>query len=326
MTLVSDGELAQRAAHWQQKAEDYQRQLRSIASFDRAFVLAHASMAQRRRYHDLARFLKADAFAAREALAASYLAEHGGAHAFEIPKADGVARADLSADPLMQQVVAESRALYEAGVAAGGAFPGKGSLEFVGSAAKEYTEQSALFALARSPALVAPVTRYFGVFPILAGFGLTLARNEAFHRKSSQRLHFDPEDRSQIKAFIYVTDVDARSGPFMAAPAHACSPMFDRPDYVIDRHDDDVVPEGAIREFHGPAGTLIFCDTCRCLHGGARPGDRQRLMISIEYNLPSHLHAPLFPGDRDPAKLRTGAIRFEPNDDYMRALLGRIHV
>jgi hypothetical protein len=302
--------------------------LRSLAIFDRQFVLANGTMRQRQRYHDLARTIKSEAFAARAEMAQSYLRDMAdpATASFVVPREDGLSSIDLSDHPLVRATVSESQALYDGAVAEGRTFSSKGSLDFVAAASKEFTEKSALFALASSPLIVGPVAAYFGVFPILTGFGLTLARNDAFHRKSSQRLHFDPEDRSQLKVFVYVTDVDARSGPFMAAPASESKHLFDAPEFILDRQDDSIVAPGAIREFHGKAGTVIFCDTCRCLHAGAREGDRHRLMISIEYNMPSHLGAALYTDDPEPVRLRTRAIKAETSDPYLRALMGQTYI
>jgi len=311
-----------------EKADKSLALLRSIDTFDRGFISGQASMAQRMRYHALAKYMKADAFAAREALAREYplsLAAGVTAEGVEIPREAGIASFDLSQRPEIRRAVNEAIGFFAASGGLSKSYPSKQSLEFVGSADTEFGEDSALFALASSPLLVAPIAAYFGVFPILAGFGVTLARNSAFHRKSSQRLHFDPEDRTQIKAFVYLTDVDETSGPFMAAPADKSAHLFNKPDFVLDRLDDTVVEAGALRKFVGPAGTTTFCDTCRCLHAGAREGTRERLVLSIEYNIPSFLGVPLLPGDA-PMQLRTRAIKLETTYPYMLALLGRTHV
>lgn len=309
---------------WKKRSEDDRRRLQSVSVFDREFVLANATMQQRIGYHLLARTLMADEFERRSELGDSFLREKvldPATRDFIVPAEDGVAKIDLSENPVVKSAVAEATAFYSACVAAGRTFPGKDSLEFVGSAKKDFNETSALYSLAASELLLGPIIRYFGVFPILTGFGITLARNQTFYRKSSQRLHFDPEDRTQMKVFVYLTDVDADSGPFMAAPASKSRHLFEQPDFVLDRKDDDVVEAGSIQEFHGKAGTAIFCDTCRCLHAGARPGGRMRLMLSIEYNLPSHLGRKLFAGDPVPSRTRTTAIRPTNPDRYEAALL-----
>lgn len=311
-----------------EKADKSLALLRSIDTFDRNFILGQASMAQRMRYHALARHIKADAFAAREALARDYpqsLAAGAIADGVGIPRETGLASFDLSQRPEVRRAVEEAMAFFAASGGLAKSYPSKQSLEFVGSANSEFGADSALFAVAASPLLVAPIAAYFGIFPILTGFGVTLARNNAFHRKSSQRLHFDPEDRTQIKAFIYLTDVDADSGPFMAAPADQSAHVFTKPDFVLDRLDDSIVPQNTLRTFYGPAGTVTFCDTCRCLHAGAREGKRERLVLSIEYNIPSFIGMPLLPAD-GPLQLRTRAIQTDTTDPYMLALLGRAHV
>jgi hypothetical protein len=47
------------------------------------------------------------------------------------------------------------------------------------------------------------------------------------------------------------------------------------------------------------------------------------LMLSIEYNLPSHLGRKLFDGDPVPSRVRTSAIRPVISDPYEAALLDR---
>ena len=321
-------DLKRELAAVKEKADKSLALLRSIDTFDRGYLFSQASMAQRIRYHALARHIKADAFAAREELARTYPASLAGgavADGVSIPRETGLASFNLSQRPEVRRAVDEAMAYFAASGGLGGVYPSKQSLEFVGSADKEFGADSALFKLASSPLLVAPIAAYFGVFPMLSGFGVTLARNNAFHRKSSQRLHFDPEDRTQIKAFVYLTDVDTESGPFMAAPADQSAHVYTKPDFVLDRLDDSIVAPNALRPFFGPAGTVTFCDTCRCLHAGAREGKRERLVLSIEYNIPSFLGMPLLPQDA-PLQLRTRAIQLETSDPYLLALLGRAHV
>jgi len=97
--------------------------------------------------------------------------------------------------------------------------------------------------------------------------------------------------------------------------------LFNQPSLILDRMDDAVVAPGSIREAIGPAGTVSFCDTCRCLHGGARPGGRPRLMLSIEYNLPTYLWAPLHEGDGK-VRNRMAGVTVEPSNAFESALLG----
>ena len=309
---------------WRKKAEQFMAVSRSAAMFERSFVITQGSMKQRKQYQELASYLKADDIARRRMLGQRYLAEKELApetRDFDVPQDVANTSINLSQHPLVQEVIAEAMGKYNEVIASGKELPSKDSLQYVGSAGKPFGADSSLFRLATSPLLLAPVIRYFGMLPIMTGFGVTLAKNEEFHRKSSQRLHFDPEDRSQLKIFLYLTDVDETSGPFMAAPAKECEFLFERPDFILDRQDDAVLDEGLIKEYHGPAGTAVFADTCRCLHGGGRPGERKRLLLCMEYNMPTHLGSKLWPGDHEPERCRTENIKIENPDEFMAALL-----
>lgn len=310
-----------------EKLEERTKVLRKIAVFDRDFLIAHGSMSQRERYHKLARRIKADIFRQRRILGERFVQEHA-EHIdptvadFDLKAHGGYQQLDLSHHPLVKDVVRESLDAFEKSGGANAERLSKGSLQYIGSSNKLFGSDSAIYKLAVSPEILVPVTRYFGLLPILTGYGLTYAPNEEYLRKSSQRLHFDPEDRTQIKVFVYITDVDADSGPFMAAPAPHSAHLFNQHDFILDRQDDSVVAEGKIHPALGPAGTVIFCDTCQCLHAGARQASKSRIMLSIEYNLPSYLWAPLCDGDGE-LRDRMKAITEMPEDEIMAAVLGR---
>ncbi|MEQ8433422.1 MAG: hypothetical protein RIA71_04215 [Oceanicaulis sp.] len=309
------------------KVAELEHFLRSAKSFDREFLVVRGSMAQRAAYADLARRIKAPLLQQRAELGRAYCEQHSvdaapEAAGLDLRAADAFATLDLTKRPKVVAAVEEARRIFDETGGFEATRVGKGSLEYVISAGKSgYGKESAAYALATSPDLLVPITRYFGALPILTGYSISLARNNEFHRKSSQRLHLDPEDRTQVKVFIYITDVDENSGPFLSAGAAASEPLFTDQRLILDRMDDTVVPSGAIREAVGPAGTVTFCDTCRCLHGGARPGDRPRLMLSIEYNLPTYLWAPLYDGD-GVMRNRMAGIIVETSSTFESALLG----
>ena len=65
--MTTDAKLAENLAFWRDKAEEYKRVIRSFGVFERSFVLSNGTMAQRQRYQELARFIKADEIAEVEA-------------------------------------------------------------------------------------------------------------------------------------------------------------------------------------------------------------------------------------------------------------------
>jgi hypothetical protein len=86
--------------------------------------------------------------------------------------------------------------------------------------------------------------------------------------ESTRRWHRDREDRRMMKIAIYLNDVDGDGGPF----------ELDTRGRAADRTDDPA----AIRSCEGPAGTVVFADTARCLHRG-RPARRERAAIFYSY-------------------------------------------
>ncbi len=92
----------------------------------------------------------------------------------------------------------------------------------------------------------------------------------------SQRWHRDPDDRKQVKFFLYLRSVNDDNGPFCYIPRSHNGGCFRKirpqaihnsnypPDYVIERN----FPETLRKKCIGKAGTLIFCDTIGFHKGG----------------------------------------------------------
>ena len=132
--------------------------------------------------------------------------------------------------------------------------------------------------------------------------------------RESQLWHFDREDKLIVKAFVYLDDVEAGTGPFTYAPGthpkgiHASL----KPEFMMegnvrrtsDAHMEAACPRAEWRVCTGKKGTIIFADTRGYHKGGeARTGDR--LMFTCMYTSPASQSKDLirFPADFDPALL-----------------------
>jgi hypothetical protein len=115
-------------------------------------------------------------------------------------------------------------------------------------------------------------------------------------RTASQLWHRDFDDRHLLKTFLYLSDVDESAGPFQYVPgsqpggpyAGICpwKPMgVGRiPEEEIDRN----VPDGGVRTFTAPKGTMIFCNTSGLHRGGFAEGKR-RVLAAFTYCSPASL-------------------------------------
>lgn len=147
--------------------------------------------------------------------------------------------------------------------------------------------------LALRPDVLAAVSTYLGMVPLLNNAMIWCSRYDGAALKTSQLFHIDAEDRTQVKLFVYCQDVSPDEGPLAAVAAGASHAAERRLGYEWDmKLADEVVlrhvPEGAVQSFTGPAGQSLFVDTSRCFHYGSRiqkPGT-QRYVAVFQYLRP----------------------------------------
>ena len=116
---------------------------------------------------------------------------------------------------------------------------------------------------------------YLGLPPAYDGMAVVYSVADG-KEEATRRWHRDREDRRMVRIAVYLNDVGPEGGPF-----------------ELDRRGADArVPDDpqAIRSCSGPAGTVIFADTGRCLHRG-KPADRDRMAIFFSYFSRRPLHS-----------------------------------
>lgn len=115
-------------------------------------------------------------------------------------------------------------------------------------------------------------------------------------RVASQNWHYDFDDKHLLKAFLYLTDVDAETGPFEYVPGSQPGGRYHdvRPWTPMGYgrvSDEDVlksVPRDDIATFTAPRGTLIFCNTSG-LHRGGFATAHPRVLATATYCSPASL-------------------------------------
>ena len=151
-----------------------------------------------------------------------------------------------------------------------------------------------------SPYLLDVARAYLRMSPKLSYVDLwyTVPQPPDADRVASQLWHYDFDDKHLLKAFLYLDDVDAETGPFEyvagsqpGGPHHNVRPWkpmgFGRvPEDEVQR----AVPDEAIRTFTAPRGTIIFCNTSG-LHRGGFATSRARVLATATYCSPASLAA-----------------------------------
>lgn len=107
--------------------------------------------------------------------------------------------------------------------------------------------------------------------------------SDAGSAAAAQQFHFDLDRVRFLKVFVFLTDVDERTGPHVyVVGTHRSSPARFRAD---GRHADAAVLPAfgdAVRTITGPRGTIFVADT-RGLHKGQHLESGHRLVFQTEY-------------------------------------------
>lgn len=150
------------------------------------------------------------------------------------------------------------------------------------------------FVFAVSDEILRIVCGYLGMFCRLlylnAWFNVPSDGPDCF----SQKWHRDPEDKKQVKLFLYLRDVNLGTGPFCYIPGtHNGGPFAKIYRQTMDA--SNYPPDGAIEKLFsenqrqicvGNAGTLIFCDTTG-FHKGGHAEAEPRLLFNAVYTTKS---------------------------------------
>jgi len=126
----------------------------------------------------------------------------------------------------------------------------------------------------------------------------TVPQDEGSDRAASQLWHLDFDDKHLLKAFLYLNDVDADSGPFeyvsgsqpngRYASVWHWSPR--RTGRIPDEQVRSTVADDGVKTFTAPRGTLILCNTSG-LHRGGFSTVKPRMLATATYCSPASLRA-----------------------------------
>jgi hypothetical protein len=160
--------------------------------------------------------------------------------------------------------------------------------------------ESPFLRFALQPDLIDAVTSYLGVVPILRSIEIWNAWWTP-ERWNTQRWHCDWDDVTQLKVYVYATDVSIEAGPTTVVGARRSASARRGLRYSFrDGHqghmlDDEelarVVELGQATPLTGKRGDVAIVDTCRCFHMGGRMASESdaRVLAIFQYLRPGAL-------------------------------------
>ncbi|MES1936575.1 hypothetical protein [Salinisphaera hydrothermalis] len=197
--------------------------------------------------------------------------------------------------------------------------------------AAHLTDESPFLRFALREDVIAAIAGYLGVVPVLAKIDAWKSDNSPSQHHASQLYHCDWDDTTQLKIFIYASDVDIASGPLTLMEAGASDKLRSSIGYTYGRKGYRVNDEVANRvvgrepqhEITGVAGTSVFADTSRCFHYGSRvqEGGQPRLVGFFQFVTPTSFLFP--PGGYQQVAPYRGLAR-DDHSELVRMVLGAI--
>ncbi|TFW13545.1 hypothetical protein EGY25_06325 [Brevundimonas intermedia] len=146
-----------------------------------------------------------------------------------------------------------------------------------------------MYEISSDSLLMSIIQQYLGVPPIFDTPVMFLNSAAPVDDKglsdTAQLYHHDLHRLQFVKLFIYLTDVDADSGPHAMIPGtHRTRPTSM---WADGRRSDDAVKASGLLEdevrITGKAGTLFLVDTS-ALHKGVHPNNNARLLAQVQYS------------------------------------------
>lgn len=161
------------------------------------------------------------------------------------------------------------------------------------------TLDSPMLRLALRPDVIAAVSSYLGMVPVIAYLQVFYSEAGADEARSSQLFHCDADATSQVKIFVLCSEVTRSNGPLTLLDAKTSRSVRSRLGYhfggkIKDKRLAGIISEADHRPVVGPPGTVCFVDTTQCFHFGSRveSGTAPRLVTMIQYLTPSSFMLP----------------------------------
>jgi hypothetical protein len=161
------------------------------------------------------------------------------------------------------------------------------------------TLDSPFLRMALRPDVIAAVSAYLGMVPVLAHLNVYYSGETQDQARQSQLFHCDADATRQVKIFVLCSEVTPAHGPLTLLDARMSADVRRSLKYSFGKKiKDPLVLRGAnaaaMHPILGSPGTVCFVDTTRCFHFGSRveKGASPRLLTVIQYLTPASFMLP----------------------------------
>ncbi len=130
-------------------------------------------------------------------------------------------------------------------------------------------------------------SNYLSSIPILTYLNLWFSpRQKDSNLKGSQLWHLDHESFRQLKIFLFVRDVDKKSGPTTLINKYNSLQKQKELNYNLkenNKHFELKMPKEQEISIEGKKGDVLLIDTSSCFHRGANNVEKERLVLMFQF-------------------------------------------
>jgi hypothetical protein len=141
-----------------------------------------------------------------------------------------------------------------------------------------------VLAIANDPSLLDAAGRYLGCKPTISNISIWWSLPADGTAQEAENYHRDVDDWRFVKFFLYLTDVDADSGPHCFVRGSHRRGRFLRIRRIADHEVAALFKPEDLLKIGGSAGDAFLEDTFG-LHKGQPPTRERRLLLQVEYSV-----------------------------------------
>lgn len=138
--------------------------------------------------------------------------------------------------------------------------------------------------IANDPGVLHVVQEFLGAKPTISNINMWWSFGGRKQAEHAQLFHRDLDDWRFCKLFIYLTDVNAASGPHIYVKNSSKSPKYRKIRRYSDGEIESAFGKENVLTFIAPKGSTFLVDTYG-FHKGLLPESENRLLLQVQYSL-----------------------------------------
>ena len=138
--------------------------------------------------------------------------------------------------------------------------------------------------IANDPSVLQVVQEFLGATPTISNVNMWWSFGGKEQAEHAQLFHRDKDDWKFCKLFVYLTDVNDKSGPHIYVKHSSASTKLRKLRRYADTEVENAFGKENVKTFTAPKGTAFIVDTYG-FHKGLLPESENRLILQIQYSL-----------------------------------------